>query len=148
MKAGGPELGVRLCWRPLGVQAHLPQDNGPMTEGQAGPVQWDPHQAKQYPPGWLCGAVRPGSSPTQRALCLRLRPLHPVFRFSLPSQLLPLVPAFLSNSPPLSPSAPSLHPKPPPPHLGAPLPCIMHAVEAPNRIRHLRPSSRRESLCK
>ena len=163
-----PESADRLCWGSLGGnRVHLPThpaspdtteeprlpDSGGRAEDSVGPssgkAKPDPSPTGLQPTGtpppagcglWLWPPPRPaapgspaGSLPSTSFPRLSPFPSSPPG----PSQSLPL----LSDDPPLL-SLPS------PPHLGAPLPCIMHAVEAPNRIRHLRPSSRRESLCK
>ena len=119
-------------------------------------IQWDPHQAKRDPSPT---GLQPTGTPPPAGCGLWLWPLprpagprlscwFPAFHFFPKALALPL----LSSRPLPVPSStllrPSLLSLPSPPHLGAPLPCIMHAVEAPNRIRHLRPSSQRESLCK
>lgn len=114
---------------------------------------WAPAHGEPPPHlGWLklCPEL---AAPPQLALS------SPSLHFS--SNYSPSLSPLLSSRPLPVPSSahsfpPVLNPPPPPlpapprpsPSPRSPPPCIMHAVEAPNRIRHLRPSLRRESLCK
>lgn len=124
------------------------------SSGKVGP---QPHRAPAHGDPALCGVAQAHSPRSRPALCSpfkRLSTLHFFFSYSHPSPPLrpaasrfpPLLIPFPSNSPSQLALPPLAAPRPPSPR--SRLPCIMHAVEAPNRIRHLRPSSRRESLCK
>lgn len=163
-----PESGDRLCWGSLGGnRVHLPTHPLPRHNRGASPSRlW---RARSGFSGTLIRQSKAGPQPhwppahRDPAPCrvwlvaLAPAPAQPAPGSpagSLPSTSFPRLSPFPSSPPGPSQSLPLLSDDPPllslpsPPHLGAPLPCIMHAVEAPNRIRHLRPSSRRESLCK
>lgn len=176
VKWGMVPEGVKRRWRPLEDEVHLPQEDrwklvgwagreppsphlGGLAPGLMGPssgkVEPQLHRAPAHGDPTLCGVAQAHSPRTLPALCSPLQLLSSLhFNYSHPSpplrpassQFPPLLIPFLSNSP--SQLSPSPLPAPRPPSPRSPLPCIMHAVEAPNRIRHLRPSSRRESLCK
>ena len=112
---------------------------------QGGSWLWPPLR----PAGPLLSPSAPPGSLLSTSLFLPSLPSPPL----LPASPSPFLSSFLSSPMILPilfplPSPLSSPDRSPPLAPRGPLPCIMHAVEAPNRIRHLRPSLRRESLCK